>query len=93
MLSFTNISQDIDSYYRESPPLLVFRDKDVTSSKRPAKYAMHEEEQVRRNSSAADRMAIRRGSRISAQMEDYASGRTDVSVHDAEKDSGYKENA
>jgi hypothetical protein len=73
--------------------LLVFRDKDVTSSKRPAKYATHEEEQVRRASSAADRVAYRRGSRISAKNEDYAArpdGSDDVFEH-SEKDMVGKE--
>ena len=71
----------------------MFRDKDVTSSKRPAKYLTHEEEQLRRNSSAADRTALRRGSRISASMEDYVSGKTEISYHDAEKDTGLKMDA
>lgn len=60
----------------------MFRDKDVTSSKRPAKYAEHEEEQVRRASSVTDRMAFRRGSRIRSlpqtQVEDAASANTEV---------------
>lgn len=55
--------EDIDLYYQESPPLLVFRDKDVISSKRPAKYAEREQEEVRRNSSV-DPAMLRRGSRV-----------------------------
>lgn len=74
--------EDIDAYYRDSPPLLVFRDKDATSSKRPAKYATHEEEQVRRASSAADREAYRRGSRISARNEEHAASATNKEVWD-----------
>lgn len=31
--------EDLDAYYRDDPPLLVFRDKNSTSRKRPAKYA------------------------------------------------------
>ena len=64
--------EDIDAYYRESPPLLVFRDKDVISSKRPAKYAEREREEIRRHSSATDIGALRRGSRIRSQMQDRA---------------------
>ena len=56
--------EDIDAYYRDSPPLLVFRDKDVTSSKRPAKYIEAEEDEVRRASSV-DPSTFRRGSRVS----------------------------
>lgn len=56
--------EDIDDYYRTNPPLLVFRDKDVTSSKRPEKYRLREEEEVRRNSSV-DASTFRRQSRIS----------------------------
>jgi hypothetical protein len=56
--------EDIDDYYRSNPPLLVFRDRDVTSSKRPAKYTQREEEEVRRASSI-DPSVFRRGSRLS----------------------------
>ena len=54
---------------------------------------MHEEEQVRRASSIADRMAFRRGSRIRAQMEDHESAKTEVEEFEQEKgaDGGYKE--
>ncbi|KIW32571.1 uncharacterized protein PV07_04101 [Cladophialophora immunda] len=61
--------EDIDDYYRTNPPLLVFRDKDVISSKRPDKYKIKEQEEIRRASSA-DPSAFRRGSRLS-----YASAR------------------
>lgn len=56
--------EDIDDYYRTNPPLLVFRDKDVISSKRPEKYRVREEEEVRRNSSV-DVATFRRQSRLS----------------------------
>lgn len=56
--------EDIDAYYRDQPPLLVFRDKDVISSKRPAKYIQAEEDEVRRASSV-DPSTFRRGSRVS----------------------------
>jgi hypothetical protein len=46
----------------ENPPLLVFQDKDVISSKRPAKCGEREEEKVRHNTSANPAM-LRRGSR------------------------------
>ncbi len=55
--------EDIDEYYRTNPPLLVFRDKDVTCSKRPEKYRIREEEEVRRASSA-DPLAFRRSSKV-----------------------------
>lgn len=55
--------EDLDAYYRESPPLLVFRDKDVISSKRPAKYIEKEQEDVRR-ASGANAMEFRRSSRV-----------------------------
>jgi len=59
--------EDLDAYYRESPPLLVFRDKDVTSSKRPAKYIEAEDANVRRASSV-DAGTFRRSSRIATMM-------------------------
>lgn len=80
--------EDIDDYYRNSPPLLVFRDKDVTSSKRPVKYEMREEEEVRRNSSV-DPIALRRGSRVKGSFhrdpydanDDMMHGEKDVTEH------------
>lgn len=56
--------EDLDAYFHENPPLLVFRDKDVTMSTRPAKYIAKEEDNVRRASSV-DPSAFRRQSRIS----------------------------
>lgn len=45
--------EDLDRYFTENQNILVFRDKDAISSKRPAKYAEEEEEEVRRNSSVS----------------------------------------
>lgn len=55
--------EDIDRMYRENPKLLVFRDKTVTSSKRPQEYVQREQEPLTRNSSV-DAAIFRRGSRI-----------------------------
>ena len=55
--------EDIDAYYRDNPPLLVFRDKDVISSKRPQKYIEQQREEMHRNSSI-DPAMLRRGSRV-----------------------------
>ncbi|KIY00818.1 uncharacterized protein Z520_03484 [Fonsecaea multimorphosa CBS 102226] len=90
--------EDIDDYYRTNPPLLVFRDKDVTSSKRPEKYKIKEEEEIRRASSA-DPTAFRRGSRLSysrarqaqlaaagqLQQEEEYEGRTEHGDYEQEK--------
>ncbi|KAI1184091.1 hexose carrier protein [Nemania serpens] len=41
--------EDLDAYYRKNPPLLVFKDKDATSVRRPHKFAAarsHDIEQV-----------------------------------------------
>lgn len=65
--------EDIDHYYQENPSLLVFRDKDVISSKRPAKYAEREEEEVRRNSSI-DPAMLRRGSRVRSLRQNSRGG-------------------
>jgi hypothetical protein len=35
--------EDMDEYFRTNPPVLVFRDKEVTSSKRPEKYKAKDE--------------------------------------------------
>ena len=59
--------EDIDRMYRDNPKLLVFRDKTITSSKRPQEYIDHEQEQVRRNSSV-DAAMLRRGSRIKSPI-------------------------
>lgn len=38
--------EDLDEYFRSDPSLLVFRDKDAISSKRPQKYIERENEEV-----------------------------------------------
>lgn len=60
--------EDLDAYFRTNPPLLVFRDKDVIASKRPAAYIEAEEDNIRRASSA-DPAHFRRQSRISLRDE------------------------
>ncbi|KAL8768628.1 MAG: hypothetical protein Q9209_005187 [Squamulea sp. 1 TL-2023] len=45
--------EDIDRLFRDKPGVLVFRDKDAISAKRPLKYVEHYETEVRRNSSVA----------------------------------------
>lgn len=39
--------EDMDDYFRNNPPLLVFRDKEVISSKRPEKYKAKDEQIIR----------------------------------------------
>ena len=79
-------------YYRTNPPLLVFRDKDVTSSKRPEKYKIREENEVRRASSA-DAATWRRESRLSigsmrqAQLA-AARGRQQAEEYEGKTESG-----
>ncbi|KAL3479971.1 general substrate transporter [Aspergillus californicus] len=41
--------EDMDEYYRTNPPLLVFRDKEAISLKRPERYRLKEEEIMRKN--------------------------------------------
>ncbi|KAH6638811.1 general substrate transporter [Boeremia exigua] len=43
--------EDLDRYFAGDAPLLVFKDKEVISSKRPQKYIETEKEEVRRHSS------------------------------------------
>ncbi|KAI1075299.1 general substrate transporter [Whalleya microplaca] len=57
--------EDIDHFFQENQNILIFRDRDAKSSKRPAQYVQQEREQVRRNSSiiSADiKEAIKKGS-------------------------------
>ncbi|KAF9892155.1 hypothetical protein FE257_002561 [Aspergillus nanangensis] len=48
--------EDMDAYYRSNPPLIVTKDPDATSTKRPLKYIQHEDEEIqmskKRNSMA-----------------------------------------
>ena len=78
--------EDLDAYYRSSPPLFVFRDKDVTASKRPAAYVEAEEDNVRRASSV-DAGTFRRASRVALpdQREMSQSTRRGGPVQDYEK--------
>lgn len=52
--------EDLDAYYRENPSLIVVKDKDAISTKRPQKYTYHEREAVqeivKRNSSVVGTM-------------------------------------
>ncbi|KAJ8995566.1 hypothetical protein HRR80_000333 [Exophiala dermatitidis] len=80
--------EDIDDYYRTNQPLLVFRDKSVTSSKRPDKYRIREEEEVRRNSSV-DPTVFRRASRVSAGLASAQARQAQLAVarqHDQDDD-------
>ena len=43
--------EDMDTYFRNKPSVLVFRDKDATQSTRPEKYVVAEQEEIRRNPS------------------------------------------
>ncbi|KAL9063958.1 MAG: hypothetical protein Q9157_008011 [Trypethelium eluteriae] len=47
--------EDLDRYFRENHKVLVFRDKDAISQKRPIAYIEHEREEVRRTSSVDPR--------------------------------------
>lgn len=38
--------EDLDAYYREDPPLIVIKDKDAISRRRPAKYAANQHRDV-----------------------------------------------
>ncbi|KAJ4250186.1 hypothetical protein NW762_012001 [Fusarium torreyae] len=40
--------EDLDEYFRSNPPLIVCRDKEVISSKRPEKYRQKEQDLLRR---------------------------------------------
>ncbi|KAI8633194.1 general substrate transporter [Xylariaceae sp. FL1651] len=59
-LTWAAVVEDIDRFFIENQDILIFRDKDAKSSKRPERYSMHENEEVKRNSSIvpADVQAI-----------------------------------
>ncbi|KAL9068627.1 MAG: hypothetical protein Q9161_006065 [Pseudevernia consocians] len=54
--------EDVDRLFRENQDILVFRDPDAISTKRPLAYIEHEQAEVRRNSSvvSANPEAIKR---------------------------------
>jgi hypothetical protein len=41
--------EDVDTYYRSNPALIVVKDPDAISPKRPLKYIQHEDEEIMRN--------------------------------------------
>lgn len=45
--------EDVDRFFQENQDIFIFRDADAKSSKRPARYAALERDEVRRNSSIA----------------------------------------
>ena len=73
--------EDIDHYYHTNPPLLVFRDKTITTNKRPEEFKQREAEELRRNSSV-NAVEARRGSRIRSSM---VSGGTYGGMEEVEK--------
>lgn len=75
--------EDIDDYYRNDPPLLVWRDKEAKRAGRPEKYSMKEEEEIRRNSSV-NPATLRRGSRVSNRQMSYG----DHSEYDGKTEPG-----
>ena len=60
--------EDIDRLFRENHNIFIFKDKDAISAKRPASYIEHEQQELRRASSVADPVALRKMSRVSALM-------------------------
>ncbi|QKX61809.1 uncharacterized protein TRUGW13939_08965, partial [Talaromyces rugulosus] len=40
--------EDVDAYYRSNPALIVIKDPDAISTKRPIKYIQHEDEEIMR---------------------------------------------
>ena len=60
--------EDIDRLFRENHDILIFRDKDAISPKRPQAYIDHEHTEVRRASSV-DAAAMRKMSRVGALMD------------------------
>ncbi|KAI1853722.1 hypothetical protein JX266_001706 [Neoarthrinium moseri] len=74
--------EDLDRFFRENQDILVFKDPDAKSSKRPQRYIDHEREEVRRNSSIvpSDVQAVlnRRSvaERANAEMKDEEKGYT-----------------
>ena len=67
--------EDIDHYFREHKNLIVCRDKEATSSKRPIEYIEKEETEVRRRSSVdpdAARLASTHRRAHSVQLDSIA---------------------
>ncbi|KAJ5627240.1 hypothetical protein N7528_004667, partial [Penicillium herquei] len=46
--------EDIDSYYRENPGLIVIRDPEAISVKRPMRFILHEEAEMKKNMAAGN---------------------------------------
>ena len=68
--------EDVDRFFKENPEkILVFRDKEATSSKRPAAYEEHEQAAYRRNSSIATE---RHASWLEKRQVDEAAGHAEV---------------
>jgi Sugar (and other) transporter len=55
--------EDMDEYYRTDPPLLVFRDKEAISTKRPERFRVIEEEDIMKD-------AIQRGEEALNEKDD-----------------------
>lgn len=69
--------EDLDRYFTENQNVLVFRDKDAISSKRPARYAEEEEKEVRRNSSVSPQAAREAQARFRGSLVEREEGGED----------------
>ena len=77
--------EDLDAYYRDSPSLLVFKDRDVTGTKRPQRFIDEQHENVRRASSV-DASEFRRRSTLAAQGRRMSKASTVQGGQQIEKD-------
>ncbi|KAL4921117.1 major facilitator superfamily domain-containing protein [Aspergillus aurantiobrunneus] len=50
--------EDIDSYYRSDPALIVVGDPDATSARRPLKYIQREDEEIQRRAKEAQAVGL-----------------------------------
>ena len=79
--------EDVDRLFRENHDILVFKDKDAISPKRPGRYLEYEKTEMRRNSSVVPGV-LKSGNRIAktpSGMEDMYAGRDVDEVEDMEK--------
>ena len=77
--------EDMDRFFREDPPLLVNRDKDACSKRRPEKYVEHEVQEVRRHSSAHSMSATTAAALHRASLSENLTGDSYSKAEDVEK--------
>ena len=81
--------EDLDAFFIEGPPVLVFRDKDAIARRRPQRYAEREETEYRRHSSVVSGAAARATEKYEAGQLERADEEGTVTGYERNEKAGF----